>query len=85
MTAIAVRLGLRSRQHLWAACRRPVVKAVTRECLALAQAELPPNSPQFTQNFRAIVPGTGQRPVHRPWGRNRCGMAREGCVSPRFF
>ena len=45
MTAIAARLGLRSRQHLWAAYRRPAVEAVTREFLALAQAEFPPNSP----------------------------------------
>ena len=43
MTAIAARLGLRSRQHLWAAYRRPAVEAVTREFLALAQAEFPPN------------------------------------------
>ncbi|MCY3912853.1 MAG: hypothetical protein OXG43_06345 [Chloroflexi bacterium] len=41
MVAIAARLGLRSRQHLWAAYRRPAVEAVTREFLALAQAELP--------------------------------------------
>ena len=45
MSAIAARLGLRSRQHLWAAYRRPAVEAVTREFLALAQAELPANSP----------------------------------------
>ncbi len=45
MTAIAARLGLRSRQHLWAAYRRPAVEAVTREFLALAQAEFPSNSP----------------------------------------
>ena len=31
MAAIAARLGLRSRQHLWAAYRRPAVEAVTRE------------------------------------------------------
>ena len=42
MVAIAARLGLRSRQHLWAAYRRPAVEAVTREFLALAQAEFPP-------------------------------------------
>ena len=41
MALIAARLGLRSRQHLWAAYRRPAVEAVTREFLALAQAELP--------------------------------------------
>ena len=41
MVAIAARLGWRSRQHLWAAYRRPAVKAVTREFLALAQAEFP--------------------------------------------
>ena len=41
MAAIAARLGLRSRQHLWAAYRRPAVEAVTREFLALAQAEFP--------------------------------------------
>ena len=41
MVAIAARLGLRSRQHLWAAYRRPAVEAVTREFLALAQAEFP--------------------------------------------
>lgn len=41
MTTIAARLGLRSRQHLWAAYRRPAVEAVTREFLALAQAESP--------------------------------------------
>ena len=40
MVAIAARLGLRSRQHLWAAYRRPAVEAVTREFLALAQGEL---------------------------------------------
>ncbi len=45
MTAIAARLGLRSRQHLWAAYRCPAVEAVTREFLALAQAEFPSNSP----------------------------------------
>ena len=43
MVAIAARLGLRSRQHLWAAYRRPAVEAVTREFLALAQAEFPAN------------------------------------------
>ena len=41
MVAIAARLGLRSRQHLWAANRRPAVEAVTREFLALAQVEFP--------------------------------------------
>ena len=41
MVAIAARLGLRSRQHLWAAYRRPAVEAVTREFPALAQAEFP--------------------------------------------
>ena len=41
MVAIAAHLGLRSRQHLWAAYRRPAVEAVTREFLALAQAEAP--------------------------------------------
>ena len=39
MTAIAARLGLRSRQHVWAAYRRPAVEAVTREFLTLAQRE----------------------------------------------
>ncbi len=43
MATIAARLGLRSRQHLWAAYRRPAVEAVTREFLALAQAEFPAN------------------------------------------
>ena len=43
MVAIAARLGLRSRQHLWAAYRRPAVEAVTREFLALAQAAFPSN------------------------------------------
>ena len=43
MAVIAAHLGLRSRQHLWAAYRRPAVEAVTREFLALAQAEFPPN------------------------------------------
>ena len=43
MVAIAARLGLRSRQHLWAAYRRPAVEAVTREFLVLAQAEFPAN------------------------------------------
>ena len=42
MVAIAARLGLRSRQHLWAAYGRPAVEAVTREFLALAQAGFPP-------------------------------------------
>ena len=41
MTAIAVRSGLRSRQHLWAAYRRPAVEAVTCEFSASAQAEFP--------------------------------------------
>ena len=41
IAAIADRLGLRSRQHLWAAYRRPAVEAVTREFLALAQVEPP--------------------------------------------
>ncbi len=45
MTAIVARLGLRSRQHLWAAYRRPAVKAVAREFPALAQAEFPSYSP----------------------------------------
>lgn len=45
MAVIAAQLGLRSRQHLWAAYRRPAVEAVTREFLAMAQAELPANSP----------------------------------------
>ena len=39
MSLIAARLGLRSRQHLWAAFRRPAVEAVTREFLALALGE----------------------------------------------
>ena len=43
MTAIAARLSLGSRQHRWAACRRTAMEAVTREFLALAQAEFPPN------------------------------------------
>ncbi len=43
MAAIGARLGLRSRQHLWAAYRRPAVEAETREILTLAQAEFPPN------------------------------------------
>ena len=43
MASIAARLGLRSRQHLWAAYRRPAVEAVTREFLALALGEFPPN------------------------------------------
>ena len=42
MVAIAARLGLRSRQHPWAAYRRPAVEAVPREFLTLAQAEFPP-------------------------------------------
>ena len=41
MVAIAAHLGLRSRQHLWVAYRRPAIEAVTREFLALAQAEVP--------------------------------------------
>ncbi len=41
MVAIAARLGLRSRQHLWAAYRRPAVEAVTREFLAPPQTEFP--------------------------------------------
>ena len=41
MASIAARIGLRSRQHLWAAYRRPAVEAVTREFLALARAEFP--------------------------------------------
>ena len=45
MAAIATRLRLRSRRHLWAAYRRPAVEAVTRECLALAQAGFPSNFP----------------------------------------
>ena len=44
MTAIAARLGLRSRKHVWAAYRRPAAEAVTREFVALAQAEFPSNS-----------------------------------------
>ena len=40
---MASRLGLRSRQHLWAAYRRPAVEAATREFLALAQEEFPSN------------------------------------------
>ncbi|MCY3748440.1 MAG: hypothetical protein OXG64_04010 [Chloroflexi bacterium] len=43
MVAITARLGLRSRQHLWAADRRPAMEGVTREFLAPAQAECPPN------------------------------------------
>ena len=45
MAVIAARLGLRSRQHLWAAYRRPAVEAVTHEFLAVAQAEFSANSP----------------------------------------
>ena len=37
MAVIAPRLGLRSRQQLWAGYLRPAVEAVTREFLALAQ------------------------------------------------
>ena len=43
MAAIAARLGLRSRQHLWAAYRRPAAEAVTRKFLALAQGEFGSN------------------------------------------
>lgn len=43
MTAIATRLGLCGNQHLLAAYRRPAMEAVTREFLALAPAESPPN------------------------------------------
>ena len=43
MAVIAAQLDLRSRQHLWAAYRRPVVEAVTREFLAVMQAAYPPN------------------------------------------
>ncbi len=39
MAGIAARLGLRSRQHVWAAYRRPAVETVTREFLALAHGE----------------------------------------------
>ena len=46
MIAISARLGLRSRQNLWAAYRCPAVEPVSREFLALAQAE----SPQVTKN-----------------------------------
>lgn len=45
MAAIAGRLGLRSRQHVWVAYRRrPAVEALTREYLTLAPAESPTNS-----------------------------------------
>ena len=47
MASLAARIGLRSRQHLWAAYRRPAVEAVTREFLALAQAEFPTTSPRI--------------------------------------
>ncbi|MDE2903015.1 MAG: hypothetical protein OXP73_08290 [Chloroflexota bacterium] len=43
MAVIAARLGLRSRQHLWAAYLRPAVEAGTGEFLVLTQAEFPPN------------------------------------------
>ena len=43
MAVSAARRGLRSRQHLWAAYRRPAMEAVTREFLTLTQAEFPPN------------------------------------------
>ena len=43
MAVIATRLGRRSRQHLWAAYRRLAVETVTREFLAVAQAEFLPN------------------------------------------
>ena len=43
MAAIAAQLGVRSRQHLWAADRRPAVEAVTREFQALAQPDFPRN------------------------------------------
>ncbi|MCY4115217.1 MAG: hypothetical protein OXG33_14975 [Chloroflexi bacterium] len=39
VASIANRPGLRSRQQQWAAYRRPAFEAVTREFLALAQAE----------------------------------------------
>ena len=42
MNAIAAPLGLRNSQHLWAACRRPAVGAVTQEFLALAHGEFGP-------------------------------------------
>ena len=43
MTATASRLGLRSRRYSWAAYGRSPVEAVTRDFLALAQAEFPSN------------------------------------------
>ena len=48
MAAIAARLGLRSRWHLRAAYRRPAVVAVTREFLALTDAESPSHSREVT-------------------------------------
>lgn len=44
MAEIAARLGLRNRQHRWAADRRPAVEAVTREFPGLAPAAFPANS-----------------------------------------
>lgn len=41
MAVVSAHLGLRSRQHLWDAYRRPAVEAVTR--VFLAYEELPPN------------------------------------------
>ena len=39
MAVIAAHLGLRSRQHLWAAYSRPAAEVVTREIMAQAQAQ----------------------------------------------
>ena len=44
MAAIAARMGLRSRQHLWAAYQPPAVEFVTRGFLALGQEEFWLNS-----------------------------------------
>ena len=81
MAAIAARLRLPSRQHLWAAYRRPAVEAVTRESLALAQGDLCSK----WRRFPMPLPLERQRPTNRPERGYRFGAAQGRRVLPRFF
>lgn len=85
MAIIAVRLILRSRQHLGSVFRRLALEALTQEYLALAQDETPSNSASTNLEFRFLGFWKGHRSAHRPRCRSRCSVAGRRCVLLMLF